>query len=366
MIFFVNATAAEIGGLYTIVDQFLQSIRTYDNQNKYYIFVSNNKFDKYNNGNINVIRVNKKGWIKRFYWDAFGLKAWARNNNIIPDKIVSLQNTPVRFPNIPQIIYLHTSIPFINYRWKITRKNNRKMWFYKNIYPFFIKLFLNQDCELIVQANWLKKSILKEFSIHEEYIHVIKPNVKINIDVAPLDNKTDNSTIFFYPALDYIYKNHLTILKSLEKIKSNHNSIYKKMKVIFTLDNNSWVYQEACKLKIEDCISFVGNLSFKEVLKYYSQANVVLFPSYIETFGLPLIEAAYFNKNIICSNEEYAKEALSSYRGVSYVNAFDTDTWVRQIINSLENSEDTFEFHYKDNVDSWKLFFDLIKRKKVL
>jgi len=38
-----------------------------------------------------------------------------------------------------------------------------------------------------------------------------------------------------------------------------------------------------------------------------------LFPSYIETFGLPLIEAAAFGLPIGVANEAYAHEVLKGY-----------------------------------------------------
>lgn len=360
---FVNATGAEIGGLYTIVDQFLMEIRNHDIRKQYYVFVSNNKFDRHQSENVKIIKVDAKKWHKRFIWDAYGMRKWVRANFIYPDKIISLQNTPVKFnKKIPQLIYLHTSIPFVPYNWNIRSKTERKMWFYKNIYPFFIKLFLNRNCEIIVQANWLQKAVSSFLEVPKERIHVIRPNVNISIDEFKgytIEN-SKKKKVYFYPAIDYIYKNHIALLQALELIKEQDHRAYKDIKLIFTVGKESWIYKEACKLGVEGCIEFIGQVDFKDVLRYYSSSDVILFPSYIETFGLPLIEAAYFNKTIICADEEYAREVLATYNGVDYVPSKNIEGWVEAILSSFYKSGDSYNFKYEVKEDPWKNFFDVV------
>lgn len=367
MKFFVNATAAEVGGLYTIVDQFLASICKYDAANQYYIFVSTDGFDKYESKNVKIIKVNAKKWIRRFMWDTHGMQMWAKNNKIFPDKIISLQNTPVRFfKEIQQLIYLHTPIPFVPYSWDVKNKNERKMWFYKNVYPLFIKLFLHRNCEIVVQANWLKESVSNFLNMPKEKIHVIRPNVNIdmnrNTDLKKGSNKKEKR--YFYPAIDYIYKNHITILNALVHIKEYEYHIYEKLKIAFTVDKESWIYSEACKLNVDDAITFLGRVDFDEILKQYASSDMVLFPSYIETFGLPLIEAASFQKNIICANEEYAKEVLKEYEGVKYVNSKDVEGWRNAILESFNQDQNSYRFRYNSEEDTWGELFGLICERK--
>ncbi|MGJ7035737.1 glycosyltransferase [Anoxybacillus eryuanensis] len=361
---FVNATAADVGGLHTIVNLFLQSIKRYDSKNKYYIFVSNNLFDHHETHNIKIIKVYKKRWIKRFFWDAYGVKQWSKRTGIIADKIISLQNTPIRYnEQTPQIIYLHTPLPFVRYNWNLLKSHERKLWFYKNIYPFFIKMFLNENCKIIVQGNWLKREITSRYKIAKEKIYVIPPNVNISNNISQKETilSSDHYITFFYPAKDYIYKNHLTLLKALKYIKLNREDIYRKIKLIFTLDQNSWVFQEAQKLLVSDSIDFVGNLKYEEVLSIYKECNNVLFPSYVETFGLPLIEAAYFRKRILCANEEYAREVIGKYKGAIFIESKNAVEWAKAILNSFNNTANiSYNFSAFTNEDSWKKLFDIL------
>lgn len=365
---FVNATAADVGGLKSIVDHFLTHISKSEEENTYYIFVSNDHFNTFKSEKIIIINTNSKKWIKRLLWDSNGMKRWANKNNIIPNQIISLQNTAVNFKNVNQIIYLHTPIPFVEYEWKLTKKNQRKLWFYKNIYPFFIKLFLNNNCSIVVQANWLKKRVSSRMKVSENRIFVIKPDFSLkqeDIDMllnVDSNRKSSDQISMFYPAIDYVYKNHLTILKALKKLKDENNSLYQKLVFVITVDEQSDTYKYAKQLGIEDAIKFLGKVPFSEIVKEYKRSNFVLFPSYIETAGLPLLEAAYFKKLIICSDEVYARELIGDYKGVHFTPSLNVDEWKRKIEHHAEANIPLYEYTINKSANSWDQLLKLVKK----
>lgn len=358
---FVNATAADTGGLFTIVDQFISSISLYDKKNKYYVFVSVDKFNKYCNGQVNIIKVNKKKWTKRFIWDAIGMKKWARKNCIYPEKIISLQNTPVNYKGVKQIIYLHTPIPFSNYNWNLLKKDQRKLWFYKHIYPIFIKMFLNEQCKIIVQTAWVRSALHKKFKISKEQIKVIKPNMELLQIKRNMPKTKSNNITLFYPARGFVYKNHETIIKALKIIKDLNYSYYKNLRVYFTVDQNSKIYNLAKKYKVDDVIEYLGLIPYEKVLDLYQQADCVLFPSYLETFGLPLIEAASFGKKILCADEEYSREVIGNYEGVEFIESKNENKWAKKILH-LEKTQLEFQKYYVKNNDGWQKFFEYINK----
>jgi len=368
---FVNATAADIGGLKTIVDQFLIHIKSYDKENRYYVFVSNDKFSDFHSEHIQIIKVDRKKWIKRFIWDARGMERWSKTTGIFPDKIISLQNTPVRFKGVSQFVYLHTPIPFVPYDWSLFNPIERKMWFYRNIYPFFIKVFLDEKCKIIVQAEWLKSGFLRRFTnVGKEQVIVVRPDVNVGKSDDLQGEKIvlergDNPLIFFYPAIDYIYKNHLTLLRALSIIKDRNKAFADRVKVIFTLDKESWVYREAKKLNVEDMLILTGNIPFNKVLEYYKQTDAVLFPSYIETFGLPLLEAAYLGKPILCAEEEYAKEVLPTYEGVAFLRSLDEESWARAILEFKKREVKPQQILITER-NGWGEFLSVVMEKKVV
>ena len=52
---------------------------------------------------------------------------------------------------------------------------------------------------------------------------------------------------------------------------------------------------------MEGKIIHLGYLPYAEVLSLYQDADVIVFPSEFEGFGLPVLEAVQFKKKIICS-----------------------------------------------------------------
>lgn len=356
MIIFVNATAAsEIGGLKTIVDQFIDGINYYDNKNKYYVFV-NPQYNHYNEpSNCQLIRINMKKPLKRLYWDYNGIKKWSIKNNLIPDKIISLQNTGVIFKNVEQIIYLHTPIPFVDYNWNFFKKDERRLWFYKYVYPYIIKTTLNEKTIFVVQSNWLKKRVSKFFNIPQDRLIVNVPSIFEEITEKNSTKLAENtSDLYFYPAADYKYKNHKIIIEALKLLKKNNTSRYSKIKIIFTLEKNSNIYKLALNAGVSDRVLFIGKLDKIEMGKMYQKSKAILFPSYIETFGLPLIEAASFGKTIYCSREEYSKEVISEYEGVKFLNPFDVSEW-EKIFSEDYRWHNTYTNN--QNFESWSEFF---------
>ena len=49
----------------------------------------------------------------------------------------------------------------------------------------------------------------------------------------------------------------------------------------------------------------MGNLSRDQVNLEYSKSDYLIYPSVIESFGLPLVESTYYNLKILASNSEY-------------------------------------------------------------
>lgn len=66
--------------------------------------------------------------------------------------------------------------------------------------------------------------------------------------------------------------------------------------------------------------SFIGIQKREAVFNIYKEINCLLFPSKLETWGLPLSEFKIYNKPIIAADLPYAKETLGDYRKVCFFN----------------------------------------------
>jgi glycosyltransferase involved in cell wall biosynthesis len=339
----------------------------YSNENYiFYVFCSREDLKKYENENIKIINnIQGKKWLDRIKWDLFGLKHWGQKNNIRADLIISLQNTGVRyFRDIPRIVYIQQILPFSEARWNLFKKNERILWFYKHIYKYVIKLTLNKNGFIVVQTNTTKEAIIKQFHWKQNKIKVINPSFEsINIDKIQPINFDDNKFHIFYPASTVLYKNHELIIKALKYIKDNKPKVYQNLLIHFTFKENSTRNKQLANLMknigVRDRIVLEGTLPYEEVLSFYRSCDLVVFPSYIETFGLPLIEIASFGLPLLVSDLPFSREVIGGYRGAKFLNFKDFKQW-GEVITDIYQKRPKFEPFKPQRANSWKHFFELV------
>ena len=342
----VNATALDFSGALGILRQFIDNIPQ-EKEYQWLIFISDKVSLTSNHPNIILKPIgNVKSLIYRFLWDTIGVKRWLKNNGIIPIATISLQNTGFNCGfDVPNFIYYHQSIPLINFRWSIMNKEHRSLWFYKNIYPVFIKLFLRQSTVIFVQLNYIKELFHKKFKVKLDNIHVISPSVHIpnttSIDPIILPEKYIN---LFYPATPVFYKNYTLLIDAVTEL-------HHLAKLYITFDLNH--------IKNKSNINCIGRLKYEEVMAMYQSCDALVFPSYIETYGLPLIEAASLGVPIIAADLPYAREVLEGYDGAIFVPYNDTDRW-KDAISALKKGE-RFTPLQINNRHSWGKLFSIIE-----
>ena len=361
-VIFVNNTAAINGGALTVLKQFLEEIKQRRDESKIYYFFVTADLKEYECEYIKIIDdIKGRQMLDRMKWDKFGMKSWAKKHNIKPDLVISLQNIAVSYKGVPQIIYLHQSLPYSEYsKWNLFKSDERKLWFYTNVYKHLIHNSIKKDMYISVQTNWMKEALIEK-GISKDKIIISKPKLKqfnVNdIEKLSLDNK---KYTYFYPADEYKYKNHRIILEALNYIKKNYEDKINNIKVIFTLDENSNSYNYCKENGLLDVVEFKSTLTYDKVLQYYKSCNCVLFPSYIETFGLPLIEAAKFGKRILVSNCKYSREVLKSYSNVKFITYDNYQEWANNMIN-FDKTEVSLN-NDKLVQETWDEFFNLINK----
>lgn len=343
----INALTAISGGQKTVLVDFINYANR-DIQNKYTIFVGS-KFD-HNvqlNCHINVVVIDSKSFYTRLKWDLFGLNKWCKKNNLNVDFAISLQNTGFRINGLKGIM-LHNAIPFKKENWSLLKKNERKFWFLLNFYSVYQKLLISNNDILFVQTEFMKDLVQTKFK--RSNIEIINTSRDIFVINETIKNR-EELIEYFYPADDYIYKNHKLIIDSivfLRKLGINPN-----ISIKFTLSKNSWVYQYALENNTLEEISFIGSISNEEVMEEYKKSNL-LFCSEIESLGLPMIEAMSFQTHIVVFSQPYSIELLREYQNKKII-PYDKNNYdynVKQLAKEFVHTE-------KEHVD----FFSYVENK---
>lgn len=326
----VYCIAAESGGALSVLIDYYNKSKN-DSNNNYVFLVSVVELKEQCNIIVEKVPWIKKSLFHRVFFELFKARKIVKNRNI--DKIYSLQNTTVLFTKTRQEIFVHNALPFSKHKFNIFF--DTYLWFYQNVIGRNIIRSINHASKVVVQTSWMKDEILSKCKIDENNIIVEEPVV--NIDVTAYNNKSENeiNTTFFYPANGMKFKNHQVVVSAVSKIDCKY---YNDFEIIFTISPNE--NKNISRLSNICCnngfpISFVGHKSKDYVYKKYNE-SILLFPSFIETVGLPILEAKCFNANIIVAEAYYSKNLLVDYQRVDFFDHLDSDELSKLILKHIK------------------------------
>lgn len=313
----VYDVAASASGALSVLNDLYAEVRNYNDKSIRWTFVISTPRLK-ETENIKVIRAPwvKKNWLCRLFFDYFVAPKITKDEKA--DKILSLQNTIVPNTHIPQVLYLHQPLPFVEYRF--TLLESPLFWTYQNIIAKFIYSSVKKAEKVIVQTHWMKDACVEKTQVSPDKITVIPPVINI-VPQKLFSYENMDIPTFIYPATPLIYKNHKVIIEACKQLVKEGVTNFR---VIFTMTGTE--NKLARKLKKETDkynlpIEFVGVLKREELFEWYSKA-ILLFPSYIETFGMPLLEARVHGTEIVSLEKPFSQEILRNYSDAYYFDDF--------------------------------------------
>ncbi len=319
--------ASESGAL-AILDDLYNQIKAHQDKNVKWIFaVSTPVYEPIDNIIIERFPWVKKNWVYRYFFDMVTTRKLL--NKYKPDQVLSLQNKGIGYYRGPQIVYLHLPFILTDHRFSI-RVDGKRLWLYQNIVSKSIFSSLRKVDKTIVQTHWMKEALIKKAGIKEESIIVRQPDISSNRIYKYVDSP-ENRKRYFYPATAFTYKNHMTLLKAFLYAQEHGIGGYE---LILTIKSNENSYtQQLSDFAVKNGLSVVfgGPISREEVFQLYSKSTLV-FPSYVESFGLPLLEAKVTGSPIIASNTPFSREILADYNKVQFFAEMDYEALGKAII----------------------------------
>jgi glycosyltransferase involved in cell wall biosynthesis len=184
------------------------------------------------------------------------------------------------------------------------------------ITTYFLKKhlgFLHEAEKIISVSNFTKQDLIKFLNIPEEKIKVINPGINANefkprdrlkarkILKLPIDKK-----IILHVGKDFKRKNVGSLIKIFFKLeKKISNAILVKVGG-FSNDNINLIK----RLGLEHKIKIFEAVTPDKLALLYNAADVFVFPSFYEGFGLPPLEAMASGLSVILSNTSALPEVV--------------------------------------------------------
>jgi glycosyltransferase involved in cell wall biosynthesis len=346
------------GGIFTILDNCLQKVSIYSKINTIKVIALVHDKSKFNYPNIDYIEFPKakKYWISRLYYEYFYFNTLSKI--IKPDAWLSLHDVTPNVVAKKRFVYCHNPTVFYESTYK-DWKFNYKIGMFSIFYKFVYQINLAKNTAVFVQQNWIKKEFEQLFK--SKNIFVARPeNVKENqlIEVHLNPNKIH----FFYPSFPRSFKNFELIG---EAVKVLPDSIKNQIEVHLTFSKSDNKYAKYIVNKYHfEPLRFIGKISRSEVFGYYKKMDCLLFPSKLETWGLPITEAKGFEKPVLLANLPYAKETVGNYDKVSFFD-IENPKELAQLITDFVNKTIQYQgnkdiFDTSDQLKDWNTIFDFM------
>ena len=170
--------------------------------------------------------------------------------------------------------------------------------------------------KIITVSECSKKDILRFFSIPADKIEVIYNGVDTSvfhkIDLSAListRNKfslsSENKYLLFVGNLKP-HKNLNRLVQAFSLISKEDSSV--KLILAGKSFNDLELIETIASLGLSDKVIITGLISQKEIVDLYNIADLVVFPSLYEGFGLPPLEAMACETPVVCSNSSSIPE----------------------------------------------------------
>ena len=333
------------GGFFTYNYNILKGILSKNDNNEYYIFVNEESIDSFsipNSKNIHILTVSAKFSITilRYLWMQIVLPVYLLYKNI--DILLSPTNiTPILTAlfGTRTILVHHTNLPWLFPEDVPGSKFN--LFFLK----FFIWFSLNVSKVIIVNSITAKKELTRVFpkisrKIKTIYLGLDKNRFNKNNDNTfflndKIDIRKDNYFLSISGAVRYHCLKELII--AYDNLNCNYDNIPKLLLISKNLDQK--YYNEIKELirtrnSIKNIILIEGiNSDF--IPSLYNNADLYIFSSYCEVFGLTNLEAMSCGVPVLTANKSAMPEICGD--GALYFNPHDPDDIKNKIVDLYFN-----------------------------
>lgn len=163
--------------------------------------------------------------------------------------------------------------------------------------------------------------------------------------------------LLFVGTIDYPGKNIKTVIEAFFNLRSQGQFEGKKLVIIGKDGFNSQViYDFVNNSPFKDEVIFTGYLNDEDLPKYYAGAAIMLYLSFFEGFGLPVLEAMSCATPVICANTSCFPEIVEELDVmVDPTDVKATEERIQKILGSQEYYDEMSRKCYeKSQKYSWK------------
>lgn len=324
-------------GLGRYVQKLIEHLEKLDGENTYTVFLRQEAWDLYQPKNPRFQKV-----LADVAW--YSLREQIDLPKILRSRKLDLMhfphyNVPVLYRG-PFVVTVHDLILSQYPTRRASTLGPLFYWIKHTAYNVVIRSAIRRAKAVLTVSEYSKQAIVDEFHIAPEKITVAYEAADPLPDVER-DHQREAKIRSLQPYL--LYVGNAYPHKNLEGLLSAFQSIKKRFQQPLNLvlvGKKDYFYERleqlARSLHIQDSVRFAGGVSDAELAMLYRHAALYVFPSFIEGFGLPPLEAMRAGVPVVSSNRSCLPEVLGD--AAVYVDPADTEALANAMLSVLADT----------------------------
>jgi len=236
-------------------------------------------------------------------------------------------------------VYCHNPSPFYPFRIREALLD-WKFGLFTLLYRFLYGINIRSNDFVVVQQDWMRKQFRSRYGVRT----VVVAHPSVDYLQIPLGEHAHTCAHgryrFFYPAYPRTFKNIEQILQAARKLERDG---FDQFEVWLTMNGTETRYADRLAREFSDLttVRWLGLLPRTEVMRLYGEADCLIFPSKLETWGIPITEFKATGKPILAANLPYAHETVNAYAQVAFFEIGD-DSQLAEMMRQAASCGDVF------------------------
>jgi len=330
----------DVGGAEYYLMNLLKGLFAIDRDNEYVLFVTPENKDIYlppsDNFKMIVLPFSNRKRSVRILFEQTALPFYVQKEKL--DLLHSPNNVAPLIRNAASVLTIQTLHSF---------QYEKELPFLKTLYRrMHMRISSRMADHIITPCEITRKDAIQIHQLSPERVTSILDYVSIPI-LYPDGIHTDHAILrkygikkpyIFSPSSMFPYKNIQGMLKALkilqDRFKLPHSLIIAGRDEIGYYPH---MKKLAGELGVLDRFKYIGCVLHEETPSLYRFADLMLFPSYSETFGIPVLESMAIGTPIVCSNRSSLPEVAGD--GAVQVDPDDVEDMCQSIQRLIQDSE---------------------------
>ena len=223
-----------------------------------------------------------------------------------------------------------------------------------------IQYSVERSDHILTISEFSKQEIVSLLNIPEERISVVYSAPSLSGKTKAFEEISQKFSIrkpfVLYVGTIEPRKNLERLIEAFKTLKKEHRISHQLVLAGGSGWENKTIYQAAQELQVAGEIIFTGYLSEEEKNTLYKNADLFVFPSLYEGFGMPPLEAMAFGCPVVCADAASLPEVVGD--AAELVDPLDTDSIADGMWRVLSDREYAAELRQKGYQQKEKFTWD--------